>query len=100
MRRGPWCLSAVFLGTALVSPLLHTGCAERHYYRTYDPDHHDYHRWDERETTYYHQWVVENHRDDRDFRRLNSDQQKEYWNWRHSHDHDQDKGHDHDRDKH
>ena len=54
-------------------------------YRVYDPYHNDYHRWDNHETVYYHQWVVENHRDDRDFRKLNKDEQKRYWDWRHEH---------------
>ena len=49
------------------------------------PYHNDYHRWNHGETVYYNQWVVETHRDNRDFRHLDKDQQREYWNWRHDH---------------
>ena len=56
-------------------------------YRVYDPGHRDYHRWDDRETVFYNQWAVETHRDPhREFRRLNRDDQREYWTWRHGHD--------------
>jgi|SRR5437588_6130330 len=86
-------LSSLLLAAAFLAPAITTGCATRTY-RYYDPYYHDYHRWDDHERVYYHQWVVENHHEDRDFRRLNRDEQKEYWTWRHKHDHD----HDHDRD--
>ena len=84
MRRGQY-LSSLLLAAGLVSPALNTACAEHHYYRAYDVDHGDYHQWNDQENVYYHQWVVENHRDDRDFRKLNKDDQKKYWDWRHNH---------------
>jgi hypothetical protein len=93
------CLSSLLLAAAFFVPAVTTGCATRTY-RVYDPYYNDYHRWDRPETVYYHQWVVENHREDRDFRRLNHDEQKEYWNWRHSHHNDHDHDHDHDHDRH
>ncbi len=62
-------LSSLLLAAAFLAPAVTTGCATRTY-RVYDPYYNDYHRWDDHETVYYHQWVVENHRDDRDFRRL------------------------------
>ena len=89
-------VSSLLLAAAFLAPALTTGCATRTY-RTYDPYYNDYHRWDNHETVYYHQWVVENHRDDRDYRKLNRNQQKEYWTWRHSHHDDHDHDHDHDR---
>jgi hypothetical protein len=94
----------MLLAAAFFAPVLTTGCGERHY-RAYDPYYNDYHRWDRHENVYYQQWVVENHRDNRDFRRLDHDQQKQYWDWRHSHheDHDRDHhdhDHDHDHDRH
>jgi hypothetical protein len=74
------------LALALAAPLVTIGCGPHQYYRVYDPDHRDYHHWDDHETVYYNQWSVETHRDsNRDFRKLNKDEQKEYWNWRHSH---------------
>jgi hypothetical protein len=78
-------LSSLLLGAALISPLITTGCAERGYYRVYDPYYHDYHRWDDHETVYYNQWQTENHRENKDFRQRNKDEQKQYWDWRHSH---------------
>jgi len=57
------------------------GCAAR----VYDNDHDDYHRWNHDETVFYVQWERETHRDHRDFRKRDSDEQKEYWNWRHKH---------------
>jgi len=88
-------LSSLLLGAALISPLITTGCAERGYYRVYDPYYRDYHRWDPDEGRYYHQWTAENHREDRDFRKLDRDDQKRYWDWRHNH-----SDHDHDNDRH
>jgi hypothetical protein len=92
-------LSSLLLAAAFFVPAVTTGCATRTY-RVYDPYYNDYHRWDRPETVYYHQWTVENHREDRDFRRLNHDEQKEYWNWRHSHHNDHDHDHDRDHDRH
>jgi hypothetical protein len=77
-------LSSLLLVTAFLAPAVTTGCANRSY-RVYDPYHNDYHRWDHHEAVYYHQWVTENHREDRDFRKLNKDDQKQYWDWRHNH---------------
>ena len=96
MHRGYRYLSSLLLAAAFLAPAATTGCTTRGY-RVYDPYYNDYHRWDNHENVYYHQWVVENHGDDRDFRKLDHDQQKAYWNWRHSHHDDHDHDHDHDR---
>jgi len=90
---------SLFLAAALFLPLAAIGCAERHYYRVYDPYYSDYHDWDDHERVYYQQWVVETHRDPhRDFRKLRKDDQKQYWTWRHSHtDRDHDRDHEHDK---
>jgi hypothetical protein len=87
--------SSLLLAAVLASPLIVTGCTARASYRTYDPYYHDYHRWDDHERVYYNQWTVETHRSDRDYRKLNHDEQKQYWDWRHSHG-----DHDHDHDNH
>jgi hypothetical protein len=60
-----------------------TGCAV--HARVYDPYYHDYHPWNHDEIVYYQNWERETHREHRDFRRRNSDEQKEYWDWRHKH---------------
>lgn len=96
MRNGGKYLSSLLLGAALTLPLVTAGCAEHHYYRVYDPYYRDYHRWDNDEVVFYNQWSAENHRDlHRDFRKLDRDEQKEYWEWRHGH-----KDHDRDHDRH
>jgi hypothetical protein len=82
----------LLLASAISLPLATVGCAE-HHYRTHDPYYNDYHRWDDHERVYYNQWVVETHRNpQRDYRKLNKDEQKEYWTWRHNH---PDRDHDH-----
>ncbi|HZR58343.1 MAG TPA: hypothetical protein VFA74_15830 [Terriglobales bacterium] len=108
MGRKPRYLSSLLLGAAFVIPALTTGCAEHHYYRAYDPDHGDYHTWNNNETVYYQQWETTNHYDHRDFKDRDKNQQKQYYDWRHQHvndhdrdhDHDKDHDHDHDNDKH
>jgi hypothetical protein len=77
-------LGSLLLAAAFLAPAVTTGCGG-HSYRVYDPYHNDYHRWDSHETVYYNQWTTDNHRDNRDFRKLNKDDQKQYWDWRHSH---------------
>ena len=95
MKRKQKYIGTFLLAGALALPLATVGCAEHRYYRADDPYHHDYHRWDNNEVVYYNQWSLETHRDSqRDYRRLNKDEQKEYWNWRHNH-HDFDHDHDH-----
>ena len=85
MRCGYRYLSSLLLAVAFLAPALTTGCGGRGY-RVYDPYYNDYHRWNGHETVYYNQWVTENHRENRDFRQLNHDDQKQYWTWRHGHD--------------
>jgi hypothetical protein len=77
--------SSILLALALFSPVLIAGCAARVSYRVYDPDHADYHVWDNDEGVYYQRWEVETHRDHREFKKRHSDEQKEYWTWRHNH---------------
>ena len=81
-------LHLVLMAAFLATPLLITGCSARVGvgYRVYDPYYRDYHVWDDGEVVYYNRWAGETHRDaHRDFRKLNRNEQKEYWNWRHSH---------------
>jgi hypothetical protein len=76
------------LAAALATPVMITGCAARVGvgYRVYDPYYGDYHYWDDHESGYYNQWAVETHHDPhRDFRKLNHNDQKAYWDWRHRH---------------
>jgi hypothetical protein len=76
------------IGTLLLSAGLLAGCGGGHVavgYRAYDPGYSDYHTWDDHETVYYNQWVVETHRPPRDYRRLRRNDQRAYWQWRHNH---------------
>ncbi len=48
---------------------------------------HRYHdEWSDQEVVYYGQWERDTHRDHREFRDRNADEQKAYWDWRHDHD--------------
>jgi hypothetical protein len=60
-------------------------CAARVGYRVYDPDYRDYHVWSGPEPGYYHEWVVETHRPEGDFRKLRAEDQHAYFKWRHEH---------------
>jgi len=94
MLKGLQWTGTALLGVALLAPLATVGCGQHHAVRVYDPYYSDYHNWDDHERVYYNQWIVETHRENRDYNRLPPDEQKQYWDWRHSHgDHDHD--HDH-----
>lgn len=86
------CGSAGLAAITLIS-----GCAARAQYRVYDPDYHDYHRWNHSEETFYVRWENETHRQHREFRDRDRRDQDEYWRWRHDHDRDH---RDRDRDDH
>jgi hypothetical protein len=85
MRSKTLRFAPALLFTFLLLPLSNTGCAVRAEYRVYDPYYHDYHVWNDRESASYRQWAVQNHRENVDFRKLNKNDQKQYWDWRHSH---------------
>ncbi|MGC1618836.1 MAG: hypothetical protein WA765_10145 [Candidatus Acidiferrum sp.] len=76
-------LGPLVLSAAMLAPMLTSGCAAR--VRYYDSYHNDYHRWDGGEEQSYRVWLGERHYEYRDFKKLNNDQQRDYWNWRHDH---------------
>jgi hypothetical protein len=76
-------LSTFALSAALAAPILITGCAV--HARVYDPYYHDYHDWNG-ETVYYNRWETETHRDHKEFKDRDKDEQKQYWDWRHKQD--------------
>jgi hypothetical protein len=53
--------------------------------RVYDEPNRDYHRWDGREERAYRVYLGEQHREYREFGRLERRDQDEYWAWRHRH---------------
>jgi len=76
--------SAFVLSAALVSPVI-ARADDHHEKRYYDRDGKDYHTWNSNEDRAYRQYLVEQHRDYRDFSRANRSQQQGYFTWRHSH---------------
>lgn len=80
------CVAGSFAGMLLMS-----GCAVR----MYDPQYHDYHRWNRTENDYYIRWENENHMQHRNFRDRGQQQQDQYWQWRHQHENGHGRGHGH-----
>ena len=76
-------LGPLVLGTAMLAPLVTSGCYTQ--VRYYDSYHSDYHRWNDGEVRSYRVWLGERHYEYRDYNRLNKDEQRDYWNWRHDH---------------
>jgi type III secretory pathway component EscR len=77
-------LSAFVLSAALVAPVV--ARADDHQERRYyDKQGHNYHTWNNNEDRAYRQYLVEQHRDYRDFNRVNHSQQQQYFTWRHTH---------------
>src|SRR5881227_1899503 len=58
---------------------------ENRSHRYYDRGHKDYHEWNDNEDRSYRQYLNEHHQKHRDFSRLSSRQQRDYWRWRHDH---------------
>lgn len=75
--------ASVALATALLCPVLISGCSPAPTYS--DAEHHDTHRWDDHEKTLYNQWERETNRAHVDFERRADAEKKEYWDWRHRH---------------
>jgi hypothetical protein len=77
-------LSSGLLGAAIAASVYTTGCAV--HAGIYDPYHHDHHPVDG-ETVVYGQWETETHRDHKELKDRDKNEQKEYWDWRHKNDH-------------
>jgi len=76
-------LSSTFLAASLLIAAANSGCAAR--VRVYDEYHSDYHTWDRNEDVVYRGYLTDRHQPYRDYKKLNKDEQKDYWNWRHDH---------------
>ncbi len=83
MNRRQRFLGTILLTAAMLAPLTLTGCAA--HVRFYDEYHSDYHHWDDREDRAYRSWLGERHYEYREYKKLNHDEQHDYWNWRHEH---------------
>jgi hypothetical protein len=73
----------LILASAMLAPVVLTGCATR--VRYYDEYGGDYHTWNDYEIRSYRAYWVERHEQYREFRTLNKDEQRSYWQWRHAH---------------
>ena len=73
----------MFLSSALMLPIVNTGCAAR--VRVYDRYHSDYHNLDDREDRAYRRYLDEKHEQYREYKNLDPDKQRDYWNWRDDH---------------
>ena len=66
---------SISLAATLASSALGAGCVARVGY--YDPDHRDYHRWDDREDLAYRHFLAERQQEYRGFPSLSVDEQNE-----------------------
>jgi hypothetical protein len=79
MRKFRRITSLLFVG-AIAAATLCTGCTVHAGY--YDPYYHDRHPV-AGEVVFYNQWEHDTHRDHRELKERNKNEQKEYWDWRH-----------------
>ena len=78
-------LSALVMSAALVAPVVARAEDNHHEKRYYDRNGRDYHTWNNNEDRAYRQYLVEQHRDYREFHGVKRNQQQEYFSWRHTH---------------
>jgi type III secretory pathway component EscR len=77
-------LSALVLSTTLIGPVIAQSRAPQEK-RYYDRNGKDYHAWNNNEDRAYRSYLTEQHRDYREFNRVNRSQQQQYFTWRHQH---------------
>jgi hypothetical protein len=77
-------LSLVLAGATLVAPVA-MRADDHHDRRYYDRDGRDYHTWNDHEDRAYRIYLGEQHRDYRDFGRINAARRRDYFRWRHEH---------------
>lgn len=65
-----------------------SGCAPRpvvHVMTVYDPQYHDWHRWDDKERAAYRRYWQDTHEPFRSYDALQQNEVNDYWTWRHGH---------------
>jgi hypothetical protein len=77
-------LTVLYTGVAIVAPVT-MRADDHHERRYYDRDRRDYHAWNDHEDRAYRVYLGEQHRDYREFGRVKSARQREYFRWRHEH---------------
>jgi hypothetical protein len=79
-------LSALVLSAALIGPAVaRAGDPNHQDKRYYDKAGKDYHAWNSNEDHAYRAYLQDQHREYRDFGKINRGQQQEYFKWRHGH---------------
>ena len=83
-------LSGLLLGAALQIPMAATAAGDddrdrRHDQRYYDRDGRDYHQWNDHEDRAHRVYLAEQHREYREFHRVNRARQRQHFRWRHDH---------------
>lgn len=82
MRKSNEYRATLVLAAGLAASALLSGCVVReHVYETAHPEHH----WDDREDVAYHRYLAEQRLEDREYQRLNAEEQRRYWEWRSHH---------------
>lgn len=76
-------VSIVFAGVTLLTPA--AVMADHHDKQYYDRDGHDYHTWNDHEDRAYRIYLGEQHRNYREFGKINAGQRRDYFRWRHEH---------------
>jgi hypothetical protein len=74
-------LGSACLAASLLLGIGGAGCSAR--VRVYDSYHGDWHVWDQDEDVVYHSYWSERHEPYRNYKKLDKNEQKEYWDWRH-----------------
>ena len=94
MRTLNRCIGLFILAAAIVAPTAIMAGPKPNddvvYVRVYDPDHRDYHNWNDHEDRAYRHYLVVQHRTYREYHRQHHRVQRHYWNWRHRHPDDRD----------
>jgi hypothetical protein len=74
---------SIFLVLAALTGL--SGCVVGTRGSYYDPYYRDYHTWNDAEEAQFRIYLGERQQPYREYRRLDADQQRDYWQWRHAH---------------
>ena len=86
MHRRNRYFGVLIIATAFLLPIaVSIGCAGRATYgtRVYDPYYRDYHPWNDSEVVLYRQYWAERRQPYRDYRKLDRNERRDYWEWRH-----------------
>ena len=78
-------LGGLLIAAWVIAPVTVVAEDHRGEVRYYDRDGRDYHNWNGDEDRTYRQYLTDNHRKYKDFKKQSASQQRTYWTWRHAH---------------